>query len=188
MKKLLTLILLTISFSITAQKKYYNNAVNNCSGSTSTELIECIKGTTLLNYDFTDINGKTISTDEVKKPIFIITAATWSAPFRAAINHDKVEFIMIFWGRGLNNMASKINKKANIIPAKDSDKVENGNIDISGFVHRLKDNPTGYLINKNKIVIDVARGAASPSKTMTWEEASKLNLEKINGIVNQLLQ
>lgn len=199
MKKLLTLLIITISLSVSAQKKYYNTVVNAYQGGSSNELIELVKGTTLLNYDFTDINGETISTDKVKKPIFIIAAATWSAPFWGAMpaldqiieaNHEKVEFIMLFWDKEdrVKKMSHKINKYARLIPARETDKVEKGKLDISGFIHKLKDYPTGYLVSKNKTILDVARGAASPSKTMGWDEVNKLNLEKINVIMDQLLQ
>ena len=199
MKKILILFLAVISSSIFAQNKYYNNAVNSCPGTSSAELIECIKGSTLLNYDFTDINGKVISTDKVKKPMFIIAAATWSGPFWGAMpalnqvidaNHDKIEFVMIFWDKEekIKKMSHKITSHASLIPARETDKVERGNLDISGFVHKLNDYPTGYLIGKDKTIIDVARGAASPSKTMGWDEVNKINLEKINGIIDQLLE
>lgn len=199
MKNLLTLIILTISLSIFAQKKYYNNAINSCKGTSSTELIECIKGTSLLNYDFTDINGKVISTDAIKKPIVIVAAATWSGPFWGGVpalnqivdeNKDKIQFIMIFWDKEekIKKMAHKINENIALIPARAEDKVERGNLDISGFVHKIQDYPTGYLINKQKEFINVVRGAASPSKTMKWEEVTKINLANLNKVIAPLLQ
>lgn len=199
MKNLLTLILMTISLSIFAQKKYYNNAINSCSGSSSTELIECIKGTYLLNYDFTTIKGEVISTSEVKKPIVLVAAATWSGPFWGGMkalnqiveeNHEEIQFVMIFWDKEakVKKMAHKINEHIALIPAREIDKVERGNLDINGFVHRIQDYPTAYLINKNKQFIDVVRGAASPSKTMKWEEVTRINLEKLNKFIAPVLK
>ena len=199
MKKLLSLILIVVSSTIYAQKKYYNNAVNSCAGTSSTELIECIKGTYLLNYDFTDINGKVISTDAIKKPIVIVAAATWSGPFWGGVpalnqiveeNKDKIQFIMVFWDKEakVKKMAHKINENIALIPARESDKVEKGNLDISGFVHKLNDYPTVYLINKDKQFINVVRGAASPTKTMKWEEVTKINLANLKKVIAPLLQ
>lgn len=199
MKNILTLILITISFSLSAQKKYYNNAVNSCPGTSSIELIECIKGTYLLGYDFTSIDGKVISTSKIKKPIVIVAAATWSGPFWGGMpalnqivkeNHDKIQFIMIFWDKEakIKKMAHKIDKHIALIPAREKDKVERGNLDISGFIHKIQDYPTAYLINKNKQFIDVTRGAESPSKKMKWEEVTKVNLANLNKVIAPLLK
>lgn len=199
MKKILSLILIIISTSIFAQKRYYNNAVNNCGSTASSDLIECIKGSTLLNYDFTTITGETISTDKIKKSMFIIVTATWSGPFWGAVpalnqimeeNKDKIKFIIIFSDdkEKVMKKAGKISEYAAIVPAREGDKVERGNVDISGFAHKLIDNPTGYIIDKNKQIIDVARGAFSPSKTIKWEEVTKLNLDMINEMIVPLLK
>ena len=198
MKNLLTFLLVAISLSCFAQKKYYNNAVNSCGGTSSSDLVECIKGSTLLNYDFTDINGKAISTDAIKKPVVIVAAATWSGPFWGGIpalnqiveeNHDKIDFIMVFWDKEakIKKMAHKINEHISLIPAREADKVKKGNLDISGFVHKLPDYPTAYFINKQKEFVDVMRGAASPSKTMKWEEVTKTNLTNLNKAISPLL-
>ena len=199
MKRILILMLAVVSTSIFAQKTYYNNAVNSCTGSTSAELIECIKGTYLLDYDFKTIEGNLISTSKIKKPIVVIAAATWSGPFWGGMpalnefvekNHDKIEFIMIFWDKEdkIKRFTGKINENIALIPARESDKVERGNLDISGFVHKLNDYPTAYLIDKNKKFLDVIRGAASPSKTMKWDEVTKVNLANLNKAMSPLLQ
>lgn len=199
MKKLLILILIIASSSIYAQKQYYNNAVNSCSGTTSTELIECIKGTYLLNYDFITVDEKTVSTGKIKKPIVIIAAATWSGPFWGGIpalnkiveeNHDKIEFIMIFWDKAakVKKVAGKFNEHIALIPAREVDKVERGNLDICGFIHKIQDYPTGYFINKDKQFINVVRGAASPTKTMKWDEVTKINLANLKKVIAPLLQ
>jgi len=186
MKKLLTLILIAVSFSVFAQKKYYNNVVNNYQGDSSSEIIELVKGTTLLNYDFKDINGNVISTDKTKKPIFIAAIATWSGPVWAGVpamnkiiekNHDKIDFIFIFWDKEekIRKVAHKFNEHIALIPPRDEDKVEKGNLNISGFVHKIKDYPTGYLINKNKELINIFRGSAVPNKERTMEQAIEVN-------------
>jgi len=198
MKRILILLLAVISSSVFAQK-YYNNAVNSCAGTSVEEVTECIKGTTLLNYDFTDINGKTISTDKIKKPIVLVAAATWSGPFWGGMpalnqivdeNKDKIEFIMIFWDKEdrIKKMAHKINENIALIPAREGDKVEKGNLDISGFIHKIPNYPTGYLIGKDKKIIDVASGAASPTKERKWDEVNKINLMHFNKFIKPLLQ
>lgn len=199
MKKILILFLAVISSSIFAQKKYYNQAVNACEGTSVAEITECIKGSTILNYDFTDINGTVVSTDKIKKPIVLVAAATWSGPFWGGMpalnqiveeNKDKIEFIMIFWDNEtkVKKMAHKINENIVLVPAREVDKVEKGNLDISGFVHKIQNYPTAYLIDKNKTVLGVGSGAVSPSKTKKWDEVTKENLALFNQFIQPLLK
>jgi len=199
MKRILILFLATLTTSLFAQKTYYNHAVNSCAGKSSAELIECIKGTYLLDYEFKTIEGSVVSTSEIKKPIVIIAAATWSGPFWGGMpalntfveeNHDKIDFIMLFWDNAakVQKVTGKINDHIALVPARAEDKVEKGNLDISGFVHKLNDYPTGYLIDKDKKFVNVVRGAASPSKTMKWDEVTKINLDNLNKVMAPLLQ
>lgn len=99
--------LTTVSFA--QNKTYYNFAVNNCVEESTEGLIDkCIKGSYLLNYNFTTMDSKTVSTDKINKPIVLIANATWSAPSWGdvpALNamvekyNNQLEFIMIFWDK-----------------------------------------------------------------------------------------
>ncbi|CAM1340578.1 TlpA family protein disulfide reductase [Tenacibaculum amylolyticum] len=199
MKRLVTLLLLVITSSIFAQKTYYNQAVNSCADKSSDELInKCIKGSYLLNYDFETDKGTMISTDKIKKPILLIAAAGWSAPAVAqipAINEmvdmygDKMEFIVIFWDKKdkIKRFQDRLNPAVKLVPARDGDKVERGNLDISGFVHKL-DYPTAYLIDKSKKFTDVLRGAATPSKGVTWDDVNDKNGEDLEAFIQQVIK
>lgn len=199
MKRVITLLLVVLTSSVFAQRVYYNQAVNSCTSKTSEELIDkCIKNSYLLNYDFTNVNDEVISTKEIKKPIVLIAAATWSAPCFGqvpALNkmvekyHDKVDFVMIFWDKKdkLARFQEKLDKRIVLVPASDTDKVEKGNLDISGFVHKL-DYPTAYLIDKSKKFVDVKRGAATPSKTMTWDQVNDSNTKELETFISQVVE
>ncbi|MDY0779789.1 TlpA family protein disulfide reductase [Tenacibaculum sp. IB213877] len=194
---LLTFLYTSLSFS---QKVYYNQAVNSCSAKNDNDLIDkCIKNSYLLNYDFTTLNKETVSTSKIKKSIMLIATATWSAPCWGeipAINEmvekysDKVEFIMIFWDKELDKikkMAEKLDKRIKLVPAREEDKVATGNLDISGFVHKL-DYPTIYLIDQEKKFVNVKRGAATPSKTMTWDQVNEINGKELEAFLAPVLK
>ncbi|AUC14637.1 hypothetical protein BTO06_05560 [Tenacibaculum sp. SZ-18] len=199
MKRLLSFLLIILVTSVFAQKKYYNQAVNSCAGKSSDELIDkCIKDSYLLNYDFTTDESKVISTKDIKRPIVILAAAGWSAPCIGqipALNeivdiyHNDIQFIMIFWDKKgkIERFKSKVDSRVLLVPAGDSDKVEKGNLDISGFVHKL-DYPTAYLIDKTKKFVDVKRGAVIPSKTVTREEANETNASDLEAFIQQVLK
>lgn len=198
MKRFVSFLLIILAASAFAQKKYYNQAVNSCAGKSSEELIDkCIKDSYLLNYDFTTDEGKVVSTKDIKKPIVILAAAGWSAPCIGqipAINeivdiyHKDFEFIMIFWDKKdkLGRFKEKVDSRVLLVPSGELDKVEQGNLDISGFVHKL-DYPTAYLIDKNKKFVDVKRGAAIPSKTVTREQANETNISELEKFIKQAL-
>lgn len=188
MKKLFFVLLyLSVALTNAQNKKYYNFAVNNCNEITSEGLIEnCIKESYVLNYDFKTINDQLISTDKIKKPIVLLAAASWSAPCWGevpALNKmvekydDKVAFVMIISDKKAKaqRMAAKLDKRIKLVPARDLDKIDKNYLDISGFVHKL-DYPSAYLIDKNKKIINVKRGALTPTKKLKWDEVTTTNI------------
>lgn len=198
MKKLILVLITIISTSTFAQKVYYNQAVNSCPEKTSEGLIDkCIKESYLLNYDFTTVDGKLVSTDKTKKAIVLIANATWSAPCWGdipALNkmvekyNDKVQFIMIFWDKEakIKRMAEKLDDRILLVPPRDVDKVETGNLDISGFIHKL-DYPTAYLIGKDKKFLNVKRGAETPTKEMGWDKVNEINIKNFEEFLSPAL-
>ncbi|CAM1346629.1 TlpA family protein disulfide reductase [Tenacibaculum crassostreae] len=200
MKKLFYVLVCFITTITFAQNKtYYNFAVNNCVEESAENLIDnCIKGSYLLNYDFTSIDGKKISTDKIKTPIVVIAGASWSAPCHGdipAINKmvekygDKLQFIMILWDdeAKAKRMVDKLDKKVFIIPAREGDKVKKDHLDISGFVHKL-DYPTAYLINKDKQFVNVKRGAATPTKEFGWDKVNEMNTKNFEDFLAPILK
>lgn len=200
MKKLsfvLLCLLTTVTFA--QNKKYYNFAVNNCAENSTEGLIDkCIKGSYLLNYNFTTIDNQTISTNKINKPIVLIANATWSAPCWGdipALNkmvekyNDKLQFIMIFWDKEakVKRMAEKLDKRVKLIPAREGDKVKKGYLDISGFVHKL-DYPTAYLLTKDKQFVNVKRGAATPTKEFGWDKVNEVNTKDFEKFLAPVLK
>ncbi|CAL2103330.1 Thioredoxin domain-containing protein [Tenacibaculum sp. 190130A14a] len=199
MKKIVLLLTCLIATNFFAQEKvYYNFAVNNCTEESADNMIEnCIKGSYLLDYDFTSIDGKTLSTSKVKKPMVIIAGASWSAPCHGdipAINKmvekygDKLQFVMILWDNEAKakRMVDKLNKNVFIIPAREGDKVKKDYLDISGFVHKL-DYPTAYLIDKTKKFVNVKRGAATPTKQVGWDQVNEINIKNFEEFLAPIL-
>ncbi|WGH76419.1 thioredoxin family protein [Tenacibaculum tangerinum] len=185
-----------ITFS--QNKTYYNFAVNNCVEESAEVLIyKCIKGSYLLNYNFTTMESETVSTDKIKKPIVLIANATWSAPCWGDVPtlnkmvekyHNKLEFIVIFWDKEakVKRMAEKLDDRIKLIPAREIDKVKKGYLDISGFVHKL-DYPTAYLIDKQKQFVNVKRGAATPTKEVGWDEVNEINTKNFEDFLSPIL-
>ncbi len=198
MKRLFAFLLIVISSISYAQVKYYNQAVNSCTEANTEEMIDkCIKDSYLLNYDFPTVEGSVLSTKEVTKSIVILAAASWSAPCYGqipALNkmvekyHKRVTFIMIFWDKKdkIKRFQEKLDDRIILVPSSEADKVKKGYLDISGFVHKL-DYPTAYLIGKNKQFLNVMRGAATPTKTMTWDQVNEENTKEFEQFLGPII-
>lgn len=198
MRKLLPLLALLISMATSAQNKlYYNLAINNCEEEKSVDVInKCIKGTYLLDYDFKTESGEVVSTDAIKKPILIVAGSSRVAPFIgyiATLNklvekyNDKVEVLVVFLDKeeGIRRVAKRFDSRIKLIPS--TKELENkAHIESYGFIHKL-DYPTTYFIGKDKQFKDVKRGAVSPSKTVTKEQAVAKNLEGLEAFVSKYI-
>jgi thiol-disulfide isomerase/thioredoxin len=200
MNRLLLLLTLFVATQTFSQKKiYYKDIVDDCITAATHDasmlddvVYNCIKDKYISNYDFTSIDGETISTDKIDMPIVLLTAATWCAPCWGEIpalnkmveKYDgKVKFIMLFWDmeKGVKRMSEKLDKRIFLVPSKEKLK-DRSSIKVSGFIHKL-DYPSAYLITKNKKILDFKRGAASPTKSRTKDEANEINEKELDDFI-----
>ncbi|CAM1366189.1 TlpA family protein disulfide reductase [Tenacibaculum soleae] len=205
MRKLLLLLTLTLTIQSFSQKKiYYKDIVDDCISVASNDaamlddiVYNCIKDKHISNYDFTSIDGETISTDAIDIPIVLLAAATWCAPCWGEIpalnkmveKYDgKVKFIMLFWDteKGAKRMAKKLDKRIFLVASKEQTK-NRSTIRTSGFIHKL-DYPSTYLITENKRILNFKRGALSPTKSMGWDEVNKINEEELDKFIKPVIQ
>lgn len=203
-KLLLLLTLLFVTQTFSQKKIYYKDIVDDCITTSSTDaamlddvVYNCIKDKYISNYDFTSINGETISTKDINVPIVLLAAATWCAPCWGEIpalnkmveKYDgKVKFIMLFWDmeKGVKRMAEKLDKRIFLVPSKE--KLKNkSSIRISGFIHKL-DYPSAYLITENKKILDFKRGALTPTKSRSKDEANKINEKELDDFIKHVVK
>ncbi len=124
-----------------------------------------IKGSYLDNFKIRKFSRRKIEIYKFKKPIFMITSASWIAPGVGevpALNsiadkyHDKVDFIVLFWGskKKLRKIKKQYSKRINILYV---DERENTNgFTIRSMKHSLGF-PTNFLIDDTKKILDVRR-------------------------------
>jgi thiol-disulfide isomerase/thioredoxin len=215
----LTFFFISFIYSVKSQseKEYYKDAVDDCIKNLNQQsrdaflvkkdndlgrtlfdslVNNCVKGKYLSNYSFKTYNKKTIQTDQVSKPILLLTSATWCAPCWAEIPtlnklaeeySNDIQFIVLFADqkRNLKKMAAKYDSNIWLIPSinRPTDK---WSVRISGFNHLL-DYPTGYLINTDKKILDLTSGAAYPNDNMTWDQANEINEKKLRSFIEPVL-
>lgn len=134
----------------------YDSLVNNV-----------IKGSYLDNFEVRKLSGRKIELYKFKKPTFLITYSSWCTPTEGEVPtlnkiakkyFKQIDFVVLFWDNRQNakQAAKKYSRKINIIYV---DETENTN---NYIVERMKHSlglPTSFLIDKDKRIKSVQRGA-----------------------------
>ena len=147
----------------------YDSLVNNC-----------LKGTHFDNFLINKSNGDLAYFETFEKPIYLKATAAWCEPNdseAAAFNDiadefsDLIDFVVLYWEPKykIENLSKKYNKNVNVIYVDES---QNFNSDIINSLKHSLGLPTIILMDDERNVIDVKRGAnpkyvAPPSKGLT---------------------
>ena len=124
-------------------------------------------GSYLDNFTVRKLSRRQIDLYRFKKPIFLITYSSWCVPAEGeipALNaiaknyHKDIDLVVLFWDTRVNakKATKKYSRKVNIIYV---DETENTN---NYIVERMKHSlglPTSFLIDKDKRIKAVQRGA-----------------------------
>lgn len=158
------------------------------------------------NHIFTTLTKQQIELERIKKPVMLITSATWCGPCMfeiPALNKvaeeyaGKVEFVVLFQdmeGEKLLKTAKKYGKQILVVPSQEQSEGVSV-LSVSGFRH-ITGFPTNYLINGQNKIINYSQGAFMPMTyidesgkevTMTGEEANAKNYQKLKEEVEFLL-
>ena len=124
-------------------------------------------GSLLDNFNVRKLSGRRIELYRFKKPIFLITYSSWCVPAQGeipALNaiakeySKQIDFVVLFWDTRINakKSAKKYSGKINIIYV---DEKENTNNYIVGKMKHSLGLPTSFLIDKDKRIQSVRRGA-----------------------------
>lgn len=126
-----------------------------------------VTGSYLDNFKVRKLSGRKIGLSRFKKPIFLITYSSWCMPGVGeipALNeiakkyHKDIDFVVLFWDSKKNTRKSARNysNKINIVYVDEMENVDNY------IVERMKHSlglPTSFLIDQNKRIVAVRRGA-----------------------------
>ena len=118
------------------------------------------------NFKVRKLSGKKIELYDFKKPIFLMTYASWCTPGVGEIpalnkiansEYKNVDFIVLFWDSKdkIKKIARQYSKKITIVYV---DEKENTNDHIIETMKHSLGFPTSFFIDENKKILDVRRG------------------------------
>jgi len=118
------------------------------------------------NFNVRKLSGKKIDLYDFKKPIFLMTYASWCTPGVGEIpalnkiadtEYKNIDFIILFWDSKdkIKKIARKYSKKITIVYV---DETENTNDHIIESMKHSLGFPTSFFIDENKKIMDVRRG------------------------------
>jgi len=141
------------------------------------------------NYSFKCINSRKVKLEKIKKPVFIITYASWCVMNKGeipALNKlarkydDDMQFIVVFWDMksDVKKISRQFNHKIKVCYANES--YRNDAAVVATLKHTLGF-PTSYFLNSDLEVVDIKRGAVPiPPGRISVKKAMEINYAVFN--------
>ncbi|MFO7721499.1 MAG: thioredoxin family protein [Gillisia sp.] len=155
-----------------------------------------LKGSYMDNFRFYNLNRKENWLYDFKKPMYLITYASWCITSEGeipAINQlaekysDRIDFVILFWDnyKTTKEMSKSYNEHIKVLYVNEMNNKD------SYVISKLKHSlglPTTFLIGGNKKILDIRRGVTHPYGR-SFEDSFDMNYNSIfDGIANHLLE
>lgn len=152
-------------------------------------------GTQFQDYTLKSIEKKKVKLSKFKKPVFILTYASWCVPSKGefqALNKlaqkfsKEVKFVVLFWDKkhSIKKIANKFNHNITVCYAHETYK--NDALIVSHLKHTLGF-PTSYFLDENLKVVNIKRGGAQPNKKSSFVQAFTMNYNTFREGLGSLL-
>ncbi|MGH2665798.1 TlpA family protein disulfide reductase [Flavobacterium sp.] len=152
-------------------------------------------GTTFEDYTLKSFEKRKVKLSSFKKPLFILTYASWCIPSKGEIpalnklaqKYSKdVKFVILFWDKKHNvkKIARKFHHNITICYAHETYK-NDANI-VSNLKHTLGF-PTSYFLDQDLKVVNIKRGGAQPDNKSTYVKAYTMNYNAFREGLGSLL-
>ncbi|HEY0092417.1 MAG TPA: thioredoxin family protein [Flavobacterium sp.] len=142
-------------------------------------------GSRFNEYALKNVNGGKLRFKKIRKPIFLITYASWCLLNKgeiAALNKlsskysKQICFVVLFWDKKENvrKAARKFGSRINVCYANEAYK---NDAQIVATLKHTLGFPTSYLLDRNRQIIDIKRGGVVTPKDTPYRNSFKLNYE-----------
>lgn len=154
-----------------------------------------LSGSYMDNFKFFTLKGKITSLYEFKKPLYLITYATWCVTSKGeipALNElakkysAQIDFVVLFWDdqKAAKEAARAYNKAITVVYV---DELQNKNPFVISILKHSLGLPTTFLLDGNKKILNIRRGVTH-YYGKSFEESLHANYNSIyDGIANHLL-
>lgn len=140
------------------------------------------------DYSFKCINSRKVKLSKIKKPVFIITYASWCVMNKGeipALNklarkyEEDIQFIVVFWDvkSDVKKIARQFNNNIKVCYANEAYK--NDEAVVETLKHSLGF-PTSYFLNSDLEVVDIKRGGVPVPPKTTFKKAFEMNYAVFN--------
>lgn len=129
-----------------------------------------VNGSYLDNFKVRKLSGRKIELNNFKKPIFLMTYASWCTPGSGEIpalndiaqkHHKEIDFVVLYWDskNKVKKATKEYNKHITIVYV---DEMDNKHDHIVETLKHSLGFPTSFFIDENKMIVDVRRGVLHP--------------------------
>ncbi|WP_298224372.1 redoxin domain-containing protein [Flavobacterium sp.] len=147
------------------------------------------------DYSFKCINSRKVKLSKIKKPVFIITYASWCVMNKGEIpalnklsrKYDEdIQIIVVFWDvkSDVRKIARQFNSHIKVCYANEAYK--NDEAVVATLKHYLGF-PTSYFLNADLEVVDIKRGGIAIPPRTAFKKAFEMNYTVFNDRVVSLL-
>ncbi len=132
-----------------------------------------LEGAYMDNFRFKDLKKKDVRLYDYKKPVFLITYASWCIPAKGeipALNklaneyQDKIEFVVLFWDKQetVKVLAEQFSSKISVVYV---DERENDGAYVVKHLKHSLGLPTCFLLSEDKKIMEIRRSVFPPMQT-----------------------
>ena len=154
----------------------------------------CLKGSYLDNFKVHNLKKEEIFLEDLDKPVFLKTYASWLVPSEGEIpalnklaeEYDQeIEIVVLFWDsrETVKDLSKKYHKNIRVLYV---DELQNNS---SGIISTMKHSlgfPTTFMLNREKKIVDIRRSLSHPYG-ISAEKSFDLNYDSIADGISLLL-
>lgn len=145
-----------------------------------------LKGSYMDDFKFYNLKKKEISIYDFKKPVYLLTYASWCVPGKGeipALNklaekyHAQIDFVVLYWDsrKNVKDIAKQYSKNIQVVYVDETS--NEGAFTVRQLKHSLG-LPTCYLMDGSKKIMDISRKISLPYNT-SKEESYKMTYQAI---------
>ena len=154
------------AYRVDSQDAYIDNDFERAEFLFDSLINNVVNGSYLDNFKVRKLSGRKTELNDFKKPIFLMTYASWCTPGSGeipALNdiakkyHKEIDFIVLYWDSKdkVKKATKEYNKHITIVYV---DETENKHDHIVEILKHSLGFPTSFFIDENKMIVDVRRG------------------------------